>query len=97
MKVLILTEGGRGIGFGHIKRCVSLYQAFAEKGIIPEIIVNGDETVESLLKGKNYQIFNWLKNTGIVLSIVKDADIVICDTFMKVHRTIVEGVTVYTN
>jgi len=31
------------------------------------------------------------------LEVGKDADIVICDTFMKVHRTIVEGVTVYTN
>jgi len=31
------------------------------------------------------------------LEIGKDADIVICDTFMKVHRTIVEGVTVYAN
>lgn len=31
------------------------------------------------------------------LEVGKDADIVICDTFLKVYRTIVEGVTVYSN
>ena len=31
MKVFIITEGGRNISFGHITRCLSLYQAFKEK------------------------------------------------------------------
>ena len=31
-KVIILTEGGKKVGFGHITRCISLYQAFEEKG-----------------------------------------------------------------
>ncbi len=31
MKVFIITEGGKNIGFGHINRCLSLYQAFEEK------------------------------------------------------------------
>ena len=31
MKVFIITEGGKDIGFGHITRCFSLYQAFEEK------------------------------------------------------------------
>ena len=50
MKVVIVTEGGKDIGFGHITRCISLYQAFEERGIIPEFIVSGDTTVASLLK-----------------------------------------------
>jgi len=43
MKVFIITEGGKNIGFGHITRCLSLYQAFEEKEIIPEFILNSDE------------------------------------------------------
>ena len=37
MKVFILTEGGKDIGFGHITRCISLSEAFEEKGIYPEV------------------------------------------------------------
>ena len=40
MKVFIITEGGKNIGFGHITRCLSLYQAFEEKGILPKFIIN---------------------------------------------------------
>ena len=31
MKVFIITEGTKNTGFGHIARCLSLYQAFEEK------------------------------------------------------------------
>jgi len=31
MKVFIITEGSKNTGFGHITRCLSLYQAFEEK------------------------------------------------------------------
>ena len=52
MKVTILTEGGRDTGYGHITRCTSVYQAFEERGIKSQLIVNGDETIKNLLKGK---------------------------------------------
>jgi spore coat polysaccharide biosynthesis predicted glycosyltransferase SpsG len=39
ISVLILTEGGREAGFGHITRCTALYQAFEERGIFTEFIV----------------------------------------------------------
>ena len=54
MRVFIITEGGRNIGFGHITRCISLYQAFERRKIIPELIVNGDNTIEELLKDIGY-------------------------------------------
>jgi len=56
MKVFILTEGGEEIGFGHLIRCISLYQAFEERGITPKFVVNGDESIEDLLKNKSYEI-----------------------------------------
>ena len=58
-RVTIITEAGRNIGFGHVTRCTSIYQAFEEIGILPEMIINGDETVQDLLAGKKYKVFNF--------------------------------------
>lgn len=82
MKVYILTEGGKNIGFGHITRCTSLYQAFEENKIEPEFIVLGDNSVENLLNDKRHQRFNWIKEKDILFKIVKNADIVIIDSYL---------------
>lgn len=82
MKVFILTEGGSDIGFGHITRCISLYQAFKERGIIPWFIVNGDESVKDLLIGKNCTIFNWLEKQEKLIELLKEGDITIIDSYL---------------
>ena len=81
MNIFILTEGSKTIGFGHITRCTSIYQAFAEKGITPLFIVNGDETVEDLLKAKNVKLLNWLHYDSL-FSIIEDADILVIDSYL---------------
>ncbi|MEQ9716422.1 MAG: UDP-2,4-diacetamido-2,4,6-trideoxy-beta-L-altropyranose hydrolase, partial [Candidatus Asgardarchaeum sp.] len=89
----ILTEGGKNIGFGHITRCLSLYQAFKERGILPEFIINGDNNIEYLLKDVNYQIFNWLDDKSKLFEKVKDADIAIIDSYLadiSVYSTLSE-------
>jgi len=82
MKVFIITEGGKDIGFGHITRCLSLYQAFEERGIKPKFIINGDNDIEYLLKELNYQIFNWLDERNKLFKIIKNADIAIIDSYL---------------
>jgi len=82
MKVFIITEGGKNTGFGHITRCLSLYQAFKERGILPEFIINGDNNIEYLLKDVNYQIFNWLDEKSKLFEMIKDADIAIIDSYL---------------
>jgi spore coat polysaccharide biosynthesis predicted glycosyltransferase SpsG len=82
MKVLILTEGGKNIGFGHLTRCIGLYQGFREKGICSQIIVCGDKTVVSLLCGTNFRFFNWLKNKEVIFDIIKGMNIVIVDSYL---------------
>ena len=82
MKVFIITEGGKDIGFGHITRCLSLYQAFKERGILPEFIINGDNNIEYLLKNVNYQIFNWIDERKKLIEMAKDADIAIIDSYL---------------
>ena len=82
MKVCILTEGGKNIGFGHIVRCTSIYQAFEESGTVPEFIVNGDETVEDLLRDKNCKVFDWINDQKMLFAAVRNADIVFIDSYL---------------
>lgn len=82
MKVFILTEGGKGIGFGHITRCSALCDALEENKIRPYFVVNGDKSIEALLNGKRNKIFNWLKAKKQLFKILAGADIVIIDSYL---------------
>lgn len=83
-KILILTEGGKYVGFGHIVRCSSLYQAFEESGYHPVFIVKGDESVMELLKDKNHKRFDWLREEKKLLSLIKSEyrEVVIVDSYL---------------
>jgi len=92
-KVFILTEGGKNIGFGHITRCISLYQAFEERGIIPKFIVNGDDSVIDLFADKNYEIFDWIDEKERLLELIQNVDIAIIDSYLAdidIYETISE-------
>ncbi len=82
MKIVIITEGGKGIGFGHIARCVSLCQAFEKRKVEPDLIVNGDASILDLLNGRNYKIFNWIKEKDRLLGCIKNSDVVIMDSYL---------------
>ena len=81
MKITIITEGSKKMGFGHITRCLSLYQAFKEKGCSVKFIVNGDFTIRSLLKHTEHEIFNWLTDHLKLFTSLKGTDIVIIDSY----------------
>ena len=82
MKILILTEGGKEVGFGHLTRCLSLYQAFVAKEEIPEFILKGDDTVSYLLNSVRYQMFNWLTERERLLEKLRSANIVVVDSYL---------------
>ncbi len=82
MKIFILTEGGKETGFGHITRCISLYEAFEEKEIFPVLIINGDKNILSLLGNKNYQMFNWLKEGKKLFRSIRDSDFIVIDSYL---------------
>lgn len=82
MKVFIITEGSKDIGFGHITRCISLYQAFQEQGIEPEFIVNGDDTVREFFNGKKHKFFNWIDEKEKFFKAIKHADVAIVDSYL---------------
>lgn len=80
--ILILTEGGKKIGHGHLVRCSALYQAFREEGALPVVFVNGDDSLRYLLKGKNYRIFDWLHEKERLLKEVSKFDLVVIDSYL---------------
>lgn len=82
MNVFIFTEAGNGIGLGHLTRCLSVYEAFEEKNLIPQIIVKSDINLESILTDKNYSNLDWIKNLESILNIVSENDVVIIDSYL---------------
>ena len=77
MNVVILTEGGKDYGFGHVARCSSIYQAFQYYGISPKFVVNGDESVKSILSDIDVEIIDWVED----YSFISEADIVVIDSY----------------
>ena len=81
LKICIITEGNAQVGLGHISRCLSLYQAFQEKEIEPYFIIDGDSSVETILKGKKFLLFNWSVDFKRLLNEIKNVDIIIIDSY----------------
>jgi len=82
VKALILTEAGKSIGFGHISRCSGLYQALKEKDIDTEIFINGDSSINNLVKNIKHKKINWLKNRETIFKQLKTIDIAIIDSYL---------------
>lgn len=70
------------MGFGHITRCIALYQAFCSKRLRPEFIINADDSVFNLLKGKKCEVFNWVKGYNRLFGLIKTADFVVIDSYL---------------
>ncbi|KAF0150785.1 MAG: acetyltransferase GNAT family [Ignavibacteria bacterium] len=82
MKVSIITEGYDKTGYGHITRCLALYQAFELRNIIPAFYVNGDEGSLSFLADTNHEIINWLENQDTLFRKIINSDVVIVDSYL---------------
>ncbi|MCK4788062.1 MAG: hypothetical protein KAV87_30190 [Desulfobacteraceae bacterium] len=87
MKVCILTEAGKNIGFGHVTRCTSIYQAFEEVGIEPQLIVNGDDSVEDLVRTENCRIFDWVNDYRTLVGMLSNTDIAFIDSYLANYRS----------
>ncbi|MBN2144539.1 MAG: UDP-2,4-diacetamido-2,4,6-trideoxy-beta-L-altropyranose hydrolase [Candidatus Aureabacteria bacterium] len=81
MKVYILSEGNKETGFGHVTRCMSIYQAFLEKRISPIFIINGDESTQTVWNGASPLLMNWIEQKE-VLEEIYGSDMVIIDSYL---------------
>lgn len=82
MNVVILTEGGKNRGFGHIARCSSIYSSLKEFGISPMFIVNGDESVDGFITDFDFLNFDWIANQDRLFDMLDEDDIVIIDSYL---------------
>lgn len=83
MKVAIITEGLQGTGYGHLTRCLSVYQAFEEKGILPLYIADCDEKGKSFVSDANLIQLNWVKEQEKLFSIISNFDIAVVDSYIS--------------
>ncbi|MGK9369151.1 GNAT family N-acetyltransferase [Melioribacter sp. Ez-97] len=82
MKISIITEGFQNTGYGHITRCLSLYQAFEERNIIPDFYINGDVRCVSYLNGARFEIIDWLNHPAQLIKKIINSDFAIIDSYL---------------
>lgn len=82
MKIYIITEGFKSTGYGHVTRCLSIYQAFEENGYNPVMIINGDNNAKEILQQQTTIFFDWFNKREKLFKEIKDADIVIIDSYI---------------
>jgi UDP-2,4-diacetamido-2,4,6-trideoxy-beta-L-altropyranose hydrolase len=84
-KLLIITEGGKEIGFGHITRTISLSTQFLNFGYQLHFIINGDNSLDTTMKPYSYEIYNWQDETQRLEKNVKDCQLILLDS-MKISN-----------
>ena len=72
------------MGFGHVSRCLSLYQAFQEKGIEPQMLVKGDDSVSGLLAETSFRPLDWHNDKEGLAEALTGTDICIVDSYLAV-------------
>lgn len=80
MKVIILTEGGKNIGYGHLSRCIALYDEIQNRSIEVELIIYGDVGNIGLLKGKVFRNEDWINIEYLEKNLLSE-DYVIVDSY----------------
>ena len=73
MKVMIFTEGGKRTGFGHISRCVALYDEVQRRGIQVELIVHSHDELCEIVGNREYTLINWYTSDVINQLIPSDS------------------------
>lgn len=82
IKLAILTEGNSHIGYGHIARCSAIACAFIQYHVEVFWVLNGDQSVLSLLKNHTIYLFNWLDDKEQLLNLVSDSDLIVIDSYL---------------
>lgn len=99
MKVAIITEGYQGTGYGHLTRCLSIYQAFEERDITPLYIANCDEEGKKFIPNVNLLQINWLVKSEELIDTITDFDIAVIDSYLaprelyeRIYKTVKKSI-----
>lgn len=82
MKVSIVTEGFKNTGYGHITRCLALYQAFNARDISTTMYVNGDNNSSQILRNTYHEIIDWMNDRELLYSKLRTSNIIIVDSYL---------------
>lgn len=80
-KVAILTEAGKDVGFGHVTRCLGLYEALKAVKAEAFFIVNDNKEVVERLVGINTLTYGITDGYGAAAYLTKGMDAVIIDSY----------------
>lgn len=87
--VLILTEGGQGIGYGHITRNIGLIHYLKEFGLDINFFVRGENLNEVFFEGENFISVDWLSEIENIK--IYDNTLVFIDSYfagLEIYRII---------
>ena len=78
-RLLVITEGGREFGFGHITRTQSISYFFTLNGFSIRFIINGDD---SICNDDNILIFDWINDTKLLFNEIEKSTIILLDSIV---------------
>jgi len=85
MRVVIFTEAGGTSGHGHLARCVSLFQAFEDRNIAVDLVVEargGSELPEHLLPADGWEEVSWRKPGSHAFRTLDGDTVVVIDSYL---------------
>lgn len=82
MRVVIVTEGFNGTGYGHLTRCLSLYQAFVERGVIPKFVANCDDGGRNYIAEARPIVLDWMREENSLYCLTEGSDVVFIDSYL---------------
>jgi spore coat polysaccharide biosynthesis predicted glycosyltransferase SpsG len=80
-RIAILTEGGRGIGFGHVARCGALCEALRAAGAQPRLVVDGDRSAAGVAHAR-VEFLAWRSRPPRLRALLKDCAAAVVDSYL---------------
>ncbi len=79
-KIYILTEGGLGIGLGHVTRCLAIHKELQKHQVEVKIIIDKMSELPLQIEGE-YQYTDW-KNIDFLQGFLTEDDQVVIDSYL---------------
>ncbi len=84
--IVFITECKKKTGVGHLSRCLSLRDAFHEKGYETSFIINSEKKFNFNSFGIKPAIFNWISNPENIKNYIADNSILIIDSYLAAEK-----------
>ena len=81
IKIAILSEGKKGIGYGHISRTSALLEIFNNMDLNPLMIINGEGNLSTIFDF-GFENLDWTTQKNELFRLIDNSDIVIIDSYL---------------